>query len=109
MQLNTEMMGSNPARGMDMCPRFSVLCCSVQVQAMRWTDPPSKESYQNVKMHINNILFHLHVSFHCDTTKPRSVSSSEETQLEFQSATGVVVARRKTSSSPDITSVCSQS
>jgi hypothetical protein len=26
---NTGIVGSNPARGMDVCPRFSVLCCPV--------------------------------------------------------------------------------
>jgi hypothetical protein len=30
-----------------MCVRvFSVLCCSVQVEALRRADPPSEESYQ---------------------------------------------------------------
>jgi hypothetical protein len=31
---------------MDVCPRFSVLCCPVLVEALCWTDPPTKESYQ---------------------------------------------------------------
>jgi hypothetical protein len=31
---------------MDVCPRFSVLYCPVSVEALRWTDPPTKESYQ---------------------------------------------------------------
>jgi hypothetical protein len=31
---------------MDVCPRFSVLCCPVQVEALRRADPPAKESYQ---------------------------------------------------------------
>jgi hypothetical protein len=26
---NSGIMGSNPTRGMDVCPRFSVLCCPV--------------------------------------------------------------------------------
>jgi hypothetical protein len=26
---NTGIVGSNSARGMDVCPRFSVLCCPV--------------------------------------------------------------------------------
>jgi hypothetical protein len=39
-------MVSNPPRGMDVCPRFSVLCCPVQVEALRRADPQSKESYQ---------------------------------------------------------------
>jgi hypothetical protein len=38
----------NPARGMDVCPRVSVLCCPVSVEAFRPADPPAKESYQNV-------------------------------------------------------------
>jgi hypothetical protein len=32
---------------MDVCPRFSVLCCPVE--ALRRADPPSKESYQMSK------------------------------------------------------------
>jgi hypothetical protein len=31
---------------MDVCLLLSVLCCPVQVEALRWTDPPAKESYQ---------------------------------------------------------------
>jgi hypothetical protein len=31
---------------MDVCLRLSVLCCPVWVEALRWTDPPAKESYQ---------------------------------------------------------------
>jgi hypothetical protein len=31
---------------MDVCLRLSVLCCPVQVETLRWTDPPAKESYQ---------------------------------------------------------------
>jgi hypothetical protein len=31
---------------MDVCLRFSVLCCPVYVETLRWTDPPPKESYQ---------------------------------------------------------------
>jgi hypothetical protein len=26
---NSGIMGSNPPRGMDLCPRFSVLCCTL--------------------------------------------------------------------------------
>jgi len=26
---NAEIVGLNPARGLDVCPRFSVLCCPV--------------------------------------------------------------------------------
>jgi hypothetical protein len=43
---NTGIVVSNPTWGMDVCPRFSVLCCSVEVEALRRADPPSKESYQ---------------------------------------------------------------
>jgi hypothetical protein len=31
---------------MHVCPRVSVLCCPVSVEALRWADPLSKESYQ---------------------------------------------------------------
>jgi hypothetical protein len=27
------------------CPRVSVLCCPVSVEALRLADPPAKESY----------------------------------------------------------------
>jgi hypothetical protein len=43
---NIGITGSNPARGMDVCPRVSVLCCPVSVEALRRADPPSKVSYQ---------------------------------------------------------------
>jgi hypothetical protein len=43
---NIEIAGSNPAWDMDVCPRVSVLCCPVSVEALRGADPPSKESYQ---------------------------------------------------------------
>jgi hypothetical protein len=47
---NTGIVGSNPARGMYMCPRFSVLCCPVQVVALRRADPLSKEFYKCPKI-----------------------------------------------------------
>jgi hypothetical protein len=31
---------------MDVCLRLSVLCCPMSVEALRWTHPPTKESYQ---------------------------------------------------------------
>jgi hypothetical protein len=34
---------------MDVCPRVSVLCCPVSVEALCWTDPPTKQSYQMSK------------------------------------------------------------
>jgi hypothetical protein len=37
---------SNPARGIDVRPRFSEFHCPVYVEALRLSDPPSKESYQ---------------------------------------------------------------
>jgi hypothetical protein len=30
---------------MDVCLRLSVLYCPVSVEALCWTDPPTKESY----------------------------------------------------------------
>jgi hypothetical protein len=47
---NTGIVGSNPARGIDVCPRVSVLCCPVSVEDLRLADPPSKESYQMSKI-----------------------------------------------------------
>jgi hypothetical protein len=43
---NIGIVGSNPDRVMDVWPRVSVLCCPVSIEALRWTDPPPKESYQ---------------------------------------------------------------
>jgi hypothetical protein len=48
--LNIRIAGSNPASGMDVCPRVSVLCCPVSVEALRRADPSSKDSYQNVSI-----------------------------------------------------------
>jgi hypothetical protein len=47
---NTDIVDSNPARGIDVCPRFSLLYCPLQVQALWWAFLQSKESYQNVWM-----------------------------------------------------------
>jgi hypothetical protein len=44
--LNIGIASSSPALGMDVCPHISVLCCPVSVEALRWADPPTKESYQ---------------------------------------------------------------
>jgi hypothetical protein len=33
--LNIRIAGSNPTWGMDVCPRVSVLCCPVSVEALR--------------------------------------------------------------------------
>jgi hypothetical protein len=47
---NTGVVGSNPVRSMGPCPRFSLFCCPVQAEALRWADPLSKDYYQNVYM-----------------------------------------------------------
>jgi hypothetical protein len=47
---NIGIAGSNLASGMDVCPRVSVLCCPVSVEALHQADPPSKESYQNISI-----------------------------------------------------------
>jgi len=39
---NTGIVGSDPARNMDACPRYSVFCCPAQVEPLRWADPSSK-------------------------------------------------------------------
>jgi hypothetical protein len=51
-RLNIGIAGSNPAWGMDVCPRVSVFCCPMLVEALRWTDPPAKESYQ-ISLHVD--------------------------------------------------------
>jgi hypothetical protein len=38
-----------PAQGMNVCPRLSVLCCPVQVEALRRADHSSKEFYHMSK------------------------------------------------------------
>jgi hypothetical protein len=43
------VVGSNPAQGMDVCPRLSVLCCPVYTEALRRADHSSKESYRMFK------------------------------------------------------------
>jgi hypothetical protein len=48
-RLVSGIVGSNPAQGMDVCPRLSVLCCPVEVEALRWADHASKESYHMSK------------------------------------------------------------
>jgi hypothetical protein len=40
----TEIVGSNPTGGMDVCVRFCVVLCVGAV--LQRTDPPSKESYR---------------------------------------------------------------
>jgi hypothetical protein len=47
---NIGIAGSNLASGMDVCPRVSVLCCPLSVEALRRAGTPSKESYQNVSI-----------------------------------------------------------
>jgi hypothetical protein len=39
---NTGIVGSNPARGMDVCVRLFCVCAvlCVQIATLRWTDPP---------------------------------------------------------------------
>jgi hypothetical protein len=49
-RLDTGIEGSNPVQGMDVCPRLSVLRSLVHAEALRWADPPSKESYQMSKL-----------------------------------------------------------
>jgi hypothetical protein len=47
---NIGIAASNPASGLDVCPRVSVLGCPVSVEALRRANPQSKESYQNVSI-----------------------------------------------------------
>jgi hypothetical protein len=43
--LDTVIVCSNPTQGIDICPRLSVLCRPVDIEAFRLADPPSGESY----------------------------------------------------------------
>jgi hypothetical protein len=45
-RLDTWIVGSNPAQGMNVCLRLCVLCYPVEVEAFRRADPPSRESYK---------------------------------------------------------------
>jgi hypothetical protein len=47
---DTGIVGPNAIRDMDVCPRFSVLCCSLHEEVLRWADILPKESYQMSKM-----------------------------------------------------------
>jgi hypothetical protein len=44
--VDSGIVGSNPAQGMDVYPHLSVLCCAVVVETFRRADPSSRESYQ---------------------------------------------------------------
>jgi hypothetical protein len=44
--LDTGIGGSNPAQSVDISPGISVLCRSVEVEALRRADAASSESYQ---------------------------------------------------------------
>jgi hypothetical protein len=46
---NAGIVGSNPAQGMDICLRLSVLCCPVKIEVLWWAGHSSKESYQMSK------------------------------------------------------------
>jgi hypothetical protein len=56
-RLNTGIVGSNPARGMDICMRLFCLCCPVKVAALRRADHSSKESYQlSISIRLRNLI-----------------------------------------------------
>jgi predicted secreted protein len=48
-RLDTGIVGSNPAQGMNVCPLLSACCCPLQVEALRRADHSSKESYHMSK------------------------------------------------------------
>jgi hypothetical protein len=49
VRLVAGIVGSNPAHGMDVCPRLSVLCGPVQIEALRRADHFSKTSHHMSK------------------------------------------------------------
>jgi hypothetical protein len=44
--LNIEIAVLNPAQGMNVCLSVCVVLSCVSVEALHWTDPPTKKSYQ---------------------------------------------------------------
>jgi hypothetical protein len=48
-RLGAGIVGSNSTQRMDGCPRLSVLCCPMKVEALRRADHSSKESYHMSK------------------------------------------------------------
>jgi hypothetical protein len=51
---NTGIAGSNPTRGTDVCPRFSVLCSPMWVEALRRADSPLQGVLPNVNRFMNS-------------------------------------------------------
>jgi len=47
-RLITGIVGSHLTRGMNVCPSLSMSRSPVQVETLRWADPPSEESYKNI-------------------------------------------------------------
>jgi hypothetical protein len=43
---------------MDVCPRVSVLCCPVSVEALRWTDPVGHRFAKDCKCLFTKKLYH---------------------------------------------------
>jgi hypothetical protein len=56
-RLNTGILGSNPARGMDVCMRLFCFRCPVLVAALRRADHSSKESCQlSISVRLRNLI-----------------------------------------------------
>jgi hypothetical protein len=57
---------------MNVCPRVSVLCCPVSVEALRWADPPNAEDVkinkkQQNTSHADAVYWHQ-LNTHIGTT-----------------------------------------
>jgi hypothetical protein len=44
-RLDTGTLSYNPVQDMNVSLHLSVLCCLVEVEALRWADPPPRDSY----------------------------------------------------------------
>jgi len=67
-RLNTGIMGSNPVRDMAVCPRFSVFCCPVYVEVMRWAKFPSKDGpvYETCNDDVHSLMNRLENLVDCN-------------------------------------------
>jgi hypothetical protein len=79
---------------MDVCLHLSVLCCPVSVEALCWTDPPTKESYQ-MSIGSGNPLRKAKGPHNKDCRKPKEKKKNRGDR-EMNSPTVVPACRKRT-------------